>query len=286
MTYANDPHLMSLMTLGDLTSRPRGENIGRIRALCRNAYLGDNDALARVLGRYKMYVDTGDVWISSHLMLDGFWEMWVTEAIAGLVKPGMVVADLGANLGYFTLLMADLVGPGGQVHAFEPNPALLRRLRRNIAVNGFADRCAVHDLALTDVTDARVAFHVPPENPGGGAITRHQHPIETGALEIATARLDSRDCWHRIELMKIDVEGAEELAWRGAQGLLTGDRLRTVLMEFNTERYADPAGFLAAMRSAGFAIGLVEPDRGMIAVTEPALLHDHAGHEVMLLLQR
>lgn len=286
MITASDAQQLPLMPLNALTTQSRAATIDTVRALCRNAYLGGNDALSRVLGRYKMYVDTTDVWISSHLLLDGFWEIWVTEAIAALVKPGMVVADVGANLGYFTLLMADLVGPTGHVHAFEPNPVMLRRLRRNVTVNGFAGYTDVHDKALTDVDGAIMSFHIPAENPGGGAITQHRHQIDAGAIDIETIRLDSRPEWHAIELMKVDVEGAEELVWRGAKGLLEGSKLRTVLMEFNTERYADSPGFLAAMRAYGFSIGMVEPDQGMVEVTEATLLTQYANAEIMLLLQR
>lgn len=275
-----------MMPLNALTRRPRGETVNTIRALCRNAYLGGSDAVTRVLGRYKMYVDTDDVWISSHLLLDGFWEIWVTEAIAALVKPGMVVADVGANLGYFTLLMADLVSPGGHVHAFEPNPALLRRLRRNVAVNGFGSNTTVHDKALGDCDGAIVSLFVPADNPGGGAITAHQHQIDGGAISIETVRLDSRPEWHAIELIKIDVEGGEQLVWGGATGLLAGERLRTVLMEFNSCRYADAPAFLAAIRAGGFAIAMIDPLRGIVATTEQELLTDHADSEIMLLLQR
>ena len=286
MTNPSDAPQLPLMPLNVLTTQPRSVAIDTIRSLCRNAYLGGTDSLTRVLGRYKMYVDTTDVWISSHLLLDGFWEIWVTEAIAALVKPGMVVADVGANLGYFTLLMAELVGPTGHVHAFEPNPVMLRRLRRNVTVNGFAGYTDIHDKALADTSGEIVSFHVPTENPGGGAITLHKHQIDTGALQIETVRLDSRPEWQSIELMKIDVEGAEELVWRGAKGLLESDKLRTVLMEFNTERYADSPAFLAAMRAYGFTIGMVEPDLGMISVSEDVLLSQYANSEVMLLLQR
>jgi len=286
MTTTSDVNLLPLMPLIVLTTQPRTVTTDMIRALCRNAYLGGSDALTRVLGRYKMYVDTSDVGISSHILLDGYWEIWVTEAIAALVKPGMVVADVGANLGYYTMLMADLVGPTGRVHAFEPNPVMLRRLRRNIAVNGFAGHTDVHDKALADVDGAIVPFHIPPDFPGGGAIARHSHPNDSNTIQIETIRLDARPEWHAIELIKVDVEGAEELVWRGARGLLEGDKLRTVLLEFNTERYADSPGFLAAMRAHGFSIGLIEPDQGMISVSEEALLTQYANNEVMLLLQR
>ncbi|WP_204307571.1 hypothetical protein, partial [Enterobacter hormaechei] len=68
----------------------RTENEAAIRSLCTNAYLGDGRALVRVLGRYKMFVDTRDVDIGAHLLLDGFWEMWVTELLPQLIRPGAV----------------------------------------------------------------------------------------------------------------------------------------------------------------------------------------------------
>ena len=114
----------------------RAQNEAAIRGLCRNAYLGDHTSLCRVLGRYKMFVDTRDIGIASHLLLDGFWEMWVTEEMLRHVRQGMTVLDIGANLGYFSLLLADLTGPRGRVIAFEPNPLMSSLARRSIEVNG------------------------------------------------------------------------------------------------------------------------------------------------------
>jgi hypothetical protein len=115
-------YVSDLVSALDLKREARTLNEATIRSLCHSAYLGDNTALCRVLGRYKMYVDSQDFGLSPHLMLDGYWEMWVTEALVSLVRPGMVVADIGANLGYYALLLADLVGDAGMVHAFELTP--------------------------------------------------------------------------------------------------------------------------------------------------------------------
>ena len=87
----------------------------RCRALTNPVYLGDHTALCRVLGFYKMYLDTTDTGFASHLLLDGFWEMWLTVFFARQVKPGMTVIDVGANYGYYTLLFGALVGPEGRV---------------------------------------------------------------------------------------------------------------------------------------------------------------------------
>lgn len=97
-------------------------------------------ALCRVLDSFKMYVDTRDQGITPHLMLDGFWESWVTVAMLRLLQPGMRVVNVGANVGYFTMLFCDAVGPSGRVLAVEPQEDIYALLLRNIDVNGFGDR--------------------------------------------------------------------------------------------------------------------------------------------------
>jgi FkbM family methyltransferase len=265
----------------------RVKNEALIRGLTRAAYIGDHVSLCYVLGRYKMYVDTRDVTISSHLMLDGFWEMWVTEAMVDLVRPGMVVADIGANLGYFTMLMSDLVGPKGRVHAFEPNPEMTKRLRSSIIVNGFTGRAELHQVLLGNADGEQMAFHVDPAAPGGGYMTSLAAAAglpEASILE--TCRLDSRPEWRNIEFAKIDVEGAESVVWDGAEGLLEQATLKTVFMEFMSGRYSDAAGFLDRIVARGFSLSMVVPDRGIRAVTREHLLGDGANQEFMLVLRR
>ena len=117
-----------IFDLGRLMSSSRDLNEALIRSLCATVRL-DDSILCRVLGRYKMYVDCNDVGLAPHLMLDGYWEMHVTEAILRFVRSGMTVVDVGANQGYFTMLLADLVGPNGRVFAAEPNTHMMTLLR-------------------------------------------------------------------------------------------------------------------------------------------------------------
>lgn len=150
-----------------LLSVPRHEAEAEVRAACRTVYLGDNEALTRILGRYKMYVDTRDIGISSHLMMEGYWEMWVTEAMMRLLRRGAVVADVGANLGYFTLLMADLTGAEGHVLSFEPNPELAQRVRKSIEINGFAGFTDFYASGLGG-EEGWAEMDVSTHQPGGG----------------------------------------------------------------------------------------------------------------------
>jgi FkbM family methyltransferase len=158
--------------------QPRDVAEAEIRATCRTVYLGEHEALTRILGRYKMYVDTRDIGIASHLMMEGYWEMWVTEAMMRLLRRGAVVADVGANLGYFTLLMADLTGAEGHVLSFEPNPELARRLRKSIDVNGFAGFTDFYPCGLAE-EEGWALMEVRNDQPGGGrTIPVHEHERE------------------------------------------------------------------------------------------------------------
>lgn len=278
---------LPLFDLGGLLHRSRGENEARIRGLCQTAYLGDHAMVCRALGRYKMFVDTRDVGLASHLMLDGYWEMWVTEVIAGLIRPGMVVADVGANLGYYTMLMADLAGPAGKVHAFEPNPQMVANVERSLSVNGLSGRCEVHRVALGATDGERMAFVIPPHEPKNAYICPiTDGVVPEGATALETCRLDGRRDWEEIELAKIDVEGAEELVWAGATGLLEGNKLRTVILEFTPGRYADPAAFLDRVLAPGFALAKICPANGIVDASRADVLGGDPREDVMLLLRR
>ena len=86
-------------------------------------FVGDQTVLCRTLGRFKMYVSTLDEGLAPHLISDGYWEMWTTRVMTEVVKAGMICIDAGANVGYYSVLMAELVGSGGRVIAAEPVPA-------------------------------------------------------------------------------------------------------------------------------------------------------------------
>ena len=108
---------------------------------------GPHDAIARVLECCELVVDPRDGAVARHLLEVGFWEWWITKAIADCMRTGTICVDLGANAGYFGALFASL-GAAACI-SVEPHPALARRLRASGARNGWPDfevvECAVGD---------------------------------------------------------------------------------------------------------------------------------------------
>ncbi|WP_353227690.1 FkbM family methyltransferase [Novosphingobium sp.] len=278
------PVSLPLLRAEPLLPAERALNEAQYRARTGCVYLGDHTVLCRVLGRYKVFVDTRDIGLASHLMLDGYWEMWVTEVLSALVKPGMVVADIGANVGYYALLMAELVGPAGRVFAFEPNPRLHGLMTNSLAVNGMG-HAVIHRIALSDCA-GEVMLVVPPGEPKNGFIAPVADPVPANAAVVGSVRLDANPDWAGIELAKIDVEGSEEKIWAGMAGLLATKTLKTVVLEFTPERYRDPRAFLQALTAPGFSLARIDVDRGTVACDADAVLSGHPQDDVMLVLQR
>jgi len=269
--------------ISQLLTHPRSQNEAIIRSLCRNAFLGNATSLCSVLGRYKMFVDSEDVGLSAHLLMDGYWEMWATEIMARIIKPGMVVADVGANLGYFTVLMGESVGETGSVHAFEPNPAMAELLRRSVNMNIGQRRTTVHEVGLSD-HEGEAILCVPPGEPKNATFAARY----AGGAEISVPlrRMDSFAELDTVDFIKIDVEGVEEATWRGMEGILKQERPLTVLLEFTADRYRDPAAFVDVLLSDGFSPYLLGHDHSLTALDKATLLALARDQDQMLLLRR
>jgi FkbM family methyltransferase len=259
----------TLLTLDDLRAgAPRAVVQAAVRARCQTVTIDAHTVLCRVLGKYKFFADSRDIGLSPHLMLDGYWEMWCTEFMLGRIRPGQTVWDVGANLGYYAVLMADLVGPQGKVVALEPNPRLALLCERSLALNGYWHTASVKRVAAADQSDATVRFRAALADPKNGHVLfasaprpANEHDDDTLEVAVRTLRLDDiADA--PVDFVKIDVEGAEERVWAGMQGVLDRSPEITVLMEFNAFRCQAPEKTLReiagrfALRELGFDAAL------------------------------
>jgi len=152
----------------------------------------------------------------------GKCEPLVQRALADYLRPGMTFYDLGANIGFFSLLAARLVGPQGRVISMEPDPEIAARLRENLAQNQFGWADVEQKAAWSStasVTFSRCDASASPDR-GLGRVTTAQSP--TGAsLTVEAISLDDFCSSHpQPDCIKCDVEGAEVEVFRGARNLL------------------------------------------------------------------
>jgi FkbM family methyltransferase len=148
----------------------------------------------------------------------GFMGKAEQAIMARLVKPGMTVVDVGANVGLYTLFMAGLVGPGGRVIAFEPDPDLAALLRDNCAANGAAN-VEAHPAALGSSAD-RLILHRLTLNSGENHLGSQGRSAFRRPVEVDVAAFDSLLPGVRPDFVKVDVQGWELNVLRGMEATL------------------------------------------------------------------
>jgi FkbM family methyltransferase len=251
-----------------------------------------------VTGGGKMLVRTDDA-IGRVLAISSVWEPSVTAAFWRLLSPGDVCLDVGAHLGYFTLLASRLVGDEGHVYAFEPSPRNYEGLKANLARNGVANVTAFGIAA--GASAAHAVLHEGPGTNSGRATLRpvrpNLSPIEEPGVMVEIRPISACIPKHhhgRIRVIKIDVEGTELEVLRGLTPIFDlGERL-AVLVEFNPRWSADPNaigrldelrrtyGFNLQRLSAGYLLETLFPSK----LEAPVELAKAPSHECDLLLTR
>lgn len=185
--------------------------------------MNGSDAI-RLLPRYRGITEVYEPEVWAHLMQ--------------CIQPGDVVADVGAYVGLYTLAMARRVGPSGKVIAFEPDPDSFDGLSRHVTLNGVAGTVELCQ-AVVGCEDGVVAFAA-----GRGSESRVAAVDGVSAERLMTpvVRLDSVLHDGRLDVLKIDVEGYEELVLRGARGLLSDPlrKPRAIYIEVHPYAWSGP----------------------------------------------
>jgi FkbM family methyltransferase len=196
------------------------------------------------------------------LLLLRFARPALAPVLDAALSPGSVFADVGANLGLYTLWAARIVGPSGRVHAFEPVPDVRERLARNVALNGF-DNVRITGAGV-GAEPGRVTLY---RQPGASGLTSRYMPGQGPAIEVPVTTLDAEflPADRSPALVKIDVEGMELDVLRGARRLLTADVSPLVVLEANALcfaaagiRYAELRTFLR--ETGGHELWALRPD--------------------------
>jgi FkbM family methyltransferase len=208
------------------------------------------------LDGFAMFIHLDDFAVSLGIAIRRGYERHLTRRMLRYLTPGAVFVDVGANIGYYTLLAASRIRPSGRVVAFEPNGANVVLLGRSLRHNGF-DGVTIIGKALSD-RDGLVAFGTDDTNGEISLTSDARHP-----MQVETVRADDvLAAEPRIDVVKMDIEGAEALALRGMTEVLR--RHRPILfVEFSPEALrvisgVEPAQLLDLLRDHGYGIAVVD----------------------------
>src|SRR5580698_8080107 len=167
----------------------------------------------------KMFFDTDVNTPLRSLVTIGTYEALETKVFQSLLRPGMVVADIGANIGYYSLISSRAVGAGGMVFSFEPDPRNYGLLARSIQKNGYTNILA-SQIALSD-RSGKMTLYADALNAGNSSLGRENVQSELRSYEVETETLDAfilrAGRGRKIDIVKMDVQGAEGLVLRGAR---------------------------------------------------------------------
>jgi FkbM family methyltransferase len=222
----------ALARLGRAFGKPPGwERV--VRALAPPAsFAGGGLLRTTTVEGYRFDVDRGTL-IGWNVHFFGEYEPEVRREIRALLGPGGTAIDVGANVGWHTLLMASVVGPTGRVIAVEPNPTTRGRLSAVLEANGFV-QVTVESRALAD-RPGTTGFDAPPagdEWDGTGHLVRN---ADESPSRVTCTTIDAL-CRERglegVALVKIDVEGWETAVLRGGRDLLA-DHRPAILFEYD-----------------------------------------------------
>ena len=206
----------------------------------------------------RLVIDLADHAIGLNI-LRGRFELNEIEFVRRTVRPGQHVVDAGAHVGLFAMHMAVAVGPSGSVHCFEPFEANAECLEQAVRENRFDGRVVVERAAVGATSGtAHLVFAPATLNSGGAFIGRPDEDVLPGheTRSVPLIALDTYPLPRPISFIKIDVEGAEPQALRGAARVLREDK-PIILSEVHPSQLAlvsgvSPAAFIAEMAGLGY----------------------------------
>lgn len=178
---------------------------------------------------YKLFLNPKDQSVSDRLIINNY-EKLETEVIKKEVRVGDVVVDIGANIGYYTLILAKLVGENGKVIAFEPDPENFALLEKNVKINGCKNVISVQK-AVSNKT-GKLKLYLCADNRGDHRI--YDPHKDRQYIEIESIRLDDYFKNHggKINLIKMDIQGAECAAFKGMSLILENNKNIKIITEF------------------------------------------------------
>jgi len=211
------------------------------------------------LGPFIMYVRKNDFWIGYRIYSTKEYEPHVSQALRSVLKPGMVFLDIGANIGYFTLLASSMIGDQGKVISFEPNPENVRFLRKSIKANKYNNI----DLFQYAIADKKQILSLEIGGASSNGMLKEVSLFNKIVRKntIKTVALDNFLGEQEIDVVKLDIEGAEPLALKGMMRLVKKNN-PVIFLEFTPNLIQRISGissddFLDILFGLGYEISII-----------------------------
>jgi FkbM family methyltransferase len=181
--------------------------------------------------------------LSPHIGSDGLYEPAETSLIQKILRPNMTFVDVGANIGWYTLLAASKVGVKGRVISFEPEPLNNALLKQSIALNNFQNVILMQKCLSN--CNGTTKLYLAGQNFGAHSIVRQTSTRPTD-IDVETQKLDdvlTEIGINNVDILKIDVEGAEALVLEGSQQTIYRG-VKHILFEWNLDEWQNKINFL------------------------------------------
>ncbi len=196
--------------------------------------------------------------VARQIYFSGIYESVDAYLFCRLLRPGMTILDVGGNLGQYSLLSATAVGAQGSVHSFEPVPSNFERLSRNIRNNGLENVHLNQAAAWNEATTLTLELPSDSRDNAGSFQVSNPSGTTSGGFEAKSIRLDDyvrEQALGRVDLVKMDIEGAEVHALEGATEMIRRDH-PLILMEVNRPALealgSSPSRLMEIVRTHGY----------------------------------
>ncbi len=215
------------------------------------------------IGEGTLLLNPADAAVSGQLAL-GVYENFESDFFRSQIKEGMTIVDLGANIGYYTLIAAQHTGAGGKVLAYEPEPENYALLVKNIKSNGLIHVTPIKT-AISNSSGTQ-KLYLTEDNKGTHSLVDNR---QTGnSITVETDTLDNSLIIHNspaIDVLKMDIEGAELLALEGMKKTITRSPNLIIFTEFYPKGIArfgrSPREFLDTLNQYNFSLSIIDEDR-------------------------